>query len=114
MTELVIGLISAVVSWAITHAYYKRSSVNVPEWAKPIIERLPEAPPSRDQLIDLFHEALQDGELIPDPNFGYVACPRCKAPSTEFDTHEQFDEEREDRYLVVRCKRCGWSDFTEL
>ena len=101
-------------TWLIAHAYYRRSSVQVPEWARPLIESLPEARPSRERLIELFNEAIAEGDLVPDGNFGYVACPRCKAPTSEFGTTRQHDERFDDDYLVIRCKRCGWSDFTQL
>ncbi len=74
-------------------------------------ERLPM---DREQLVERYHEALRDGELVPDPNFGYVACPKCRAPSDQFETSQAIDDRNDRAYLNVRCPRCGWSDWTEM
>jgi|WetSurSiteA1Bulk_404760.scaffolds.fasta_scaffold527918_1 hypothetical protein len=64
MLGLIIGIIGgAAFSWLISHIYYKKSSVQIPDWAKPIIERLPEEPPTKEKLLELFQDALDQGEV---------------------------------------------------
>ena len=85
MVELLVGIVGgAVLSWLISYIYYKKSSVQIPDWAKPIIKRLPEEPPTKDKLLELFQDALDKGEVEVDPVVGYVACPECKASSKDF------------------------------
>jgi hypothetical protein len=71
--DLLIGIIGgAILSWVITHYYYLKSSIQPPEWAKPIIAKLPKEPPTKEKLVELFQEALDAGEAEFDPIFGYV------------------------------------------
>src|SRR5215471_2616808 len=60
-------------SWLITRHYYRKSSIDVPEWAKPILRSLPQNPPSKEKLLELFQDALQRGDVAPDPVLGHVA-----------------------------------------
>lgn len=114
--ELVIGIVlGGLVSWGIAHWYYRQSSkqapewaANTPEWAKPLIAKLPDAPVSSERLVQLYHEALELGDLQPDPYSGYVACPKCGAPSSEFKGWEDIDPVRGDLYRGVRCGKCGY------
>ncbi len=105
MAELLIGgigvLLGGLISWLITHAYYRRSSVQPPEWAKAFMERLPNAPVSDERLIQLYHEALQAKRISPDPFTGYLVCPQCSAPSSEFQYYDEAG--------VVYCPSCNWS-----
>ena len=115
IVEVVVSAASgALLSWLIAHVYYKRSAAEVPGWAKPLLERFPVARPTPDQLIDFFHEALEEGELAPEPTLGYVACPQCKAPSSELVSTRQTDHQHDDDYHVVTCRRCGWTDGTAV
>jgi hypothetical protein len=41
--QLLIGIVGGgLISWFITHLYYKKSEIKVPPWAEEIIDRLPE------------------------------------------------------------------------
>lgn len=125
-TSILISVISVIVgfllSWAIAHRYYRRASRDmdeqaqyVPRWAVPLIESLPDHPVSTARLIELYHSALENGEVSPDPSSGYLACPKCGAPSDEFEPWEAVDHTRDDAYHGVRCGRCGadvsWSEI---
>lgn len=113
--ELLIGtVLGGLVSWAITHVYYRQSSAKVPAWAKPLVEKLSDTPPSLEGLIKLYHEALEAGEFHPDPLTGYVVCPRCGTPSSEFKYWEANDPERGDLYRGVRCPHCNWEQGGEV
>jgi hypothetical protein len=106
--ELVLSLIlGGIVSWALTHAYYRKGSIEVPEWAKPIVANLPSEPPSKERLLELFQTALNKGDVTPDPVFGHVACPECHSPFGDIEKKVFGD----DRYTVVvaTCPHCGWS-----
>ena len=113
MIELIIGLIfGGLISWIIAHVYYRKSSTFAPEWAKPLIEKLPGVPPSKEKLIELINEAFDAGILKPDPILRYVACPNCKSPSSDFG-HRTFSDERT-TVVVVDCPNCGWSETAEV
>jgi hypothetical protein len=112
MIELIIAISSGFVGWVITHIYHRKASTNPPEWAKPLIEKLPDVPPSREKLIELINEAFDSGILKPDPILGYVACPNCKSPSLDFG-HRTFSDERT-TVVVVDCPHCGWSETAEV
>lgn len=106
--ELIIGIVAGgLVSWLVTHLYYQRSSTEVPEWAKLLIAKLPDSPVSPERLIQLYHEALDSGDLTPDPVSGYVACPKCGAQSSEFETQTAHDPKHDDTYYSRVCKKCG-------
>jgi hypothetical protein len=113
MIELIVGIVAGgLLSWVITYVYYRKSSVDVPEWAKPIVESLPQNPPSKEKLLELFQAALQRGEVAPDPVLGHVACPECHAPSSEF-RHTTFGDDAH-TIVVATCPRCGWSEHAEV
>jgi len=99
-------------SWLITRHYYRKSSIDVPEWAKPILRSLPQNPPSKEKLLELFQAALQRGDVAPDPVLGHVACPECHAPSSEFRHTTVGDDAH--TIVVATCPRCGWSEHAEV
>src|SRR3990167_4247223 len=91
MISTIIGiLVGSFITWLITHLYYKKSSTVAPDWAKPLIERLPEKQPSEQELIDIFQDFVEEGKIQPDELTGYLKCPKCNRPSTEF-THETHE-----------------------
>jgi hypothetical protein len=45
-------------SLGIAHAYYRWSSVHPPNWARPLIEHLPQSPPSPERLVQLYLKTL--------------------------------------------------------
>lgn len=109
---LVLGVLGGgLASWLITHAYYRRSSTEPPEWAKPMIARFGNEPPSTEQLIEYFNEAVAEGTIVPHVPSGYVMCPKCKAPSSALEYGESDYPGRDARYSWVRCGKCGWSEF---
>ena len=97
--------IAVVAAGLISHWYYRKSHTVSPAWAKPLIDKLPDRPVSPARLVELYHEALDTGKLVADPRSGYVACPNCGAPSSEFESWEQGDS-RGDLYRGTRCKKC--------
>ena len=113
MLELVIGLIGGgVFSWLISHIYYKKSSIQIPDWAKPIIERLPQEQPTKEKLLELFQDALDKGEVEIDSVVGYVACPECKASAKDFKKTAVGDDIH--TVVVIECPHCGWNKTTEV
>ena len=114
MTELLVGtLAGGGISWLLTHVYYRKSSIEVPEWAKPIIRNLPPERPSRERLLELFQEALEKGDVRPDPVFGHVACPECHAPFSDMNTTTR-DADRGRVVAFADCPHCGWSAHAEF
>jgi hypothetical protein len=113
MISLLMGVIlGGVISWIVTRHYYKKSSVNAPEWAKPLIEKLPKAAPSLQELTALFQEEINKGTIKPHPVFQYVACPNCKASLDTLDVKAFSDDYR--TVLVMTCPNCGWSESAEV
>lgn len=108
--ETLLGVAAgALIGWLIAHWYYRRASVDTPEWAKPLIDKLPDAPVSIQRLVELYHDALENGEIgRPDPLGGYVACPECGDSSDNFEYWEQTDDARDDTYRGVKCGKCGY------
>lgn len=113
MVELLIGcLAGGIISWAITHWYYKKSSVNIPDWAKPLIQKLPQIPPNYEELLRLFQEEITKGNIKPHPIFGYVACPNCNAKMDELKQKVVGDDYNQ--ILDLSCPHCGWSEWTQI
>ena len=108
MLELVVGFIGgAAFSWLISHQYYKKSSAQIPDWAKPIIEKFPEKTPTKEELLNLFQDALNRREVEIDPVVGYVVCPECQASARDFKKTAVEDHTR--TVAVVECPHCGWN-----
>ena len=113
MMEIGIGVIlGGFFSWLSTHVYYKKSSTQIPDWAKPIVEKLPQSKPTDEELLQLFQEALDSRSAIPDPVLGHVACPECFSPSSDF--HETSYGNDSHTVVIKTCPHCGWSDHTEV
>lgn len=113
MTELFIGIVGgAIFSWVISHIYYKKSSKQIPDWAKPIIAKLPEEQPTKDKLLELFQDALDKKDVHVDPLIGHVACPKCKASAKDFKKTVFGDDTH--TIVVVECPYCGWSETIEV
>jgi len=107
MGGIIIGIIlGSVITLAIAHLYYKRSLIHTPEWARPLIEKLPDVQPSREKFIDMIHEFLEEEPI--DPHFGIVACPECKNPLDQMKRTSGSDPVRGDFYIGIECPVCGW------
>lgn len=56
---LIVGIVGGgLVSWLIANAYYRRSSIQPPDWARPLIEHLPKFPPTPERLLQLYRQVL--------------------------------------------------------
>ena len=113
MIELLIGIFAgALLSWFITHVYHKKSSNEPPEWAKPFIAKLPDEPPTKEKLLELFQNALDTGKVTIDYDIGCVACPQCNAPSSDFKKSGYGDDNH--GVLFVECPHCGWVESRDV
>ena len=106
---LVGAAIGALFSWPISHWYYRLSSKEaneaaktVPDWARPLIAKLPDQPISLDRLAELYHEELELGNIRPDPVSGYLVCPKCGGSTDQFESWESGG------YRGRKCKACGY------
>ena len=43
-----------------------------------------------------------------------VACPSCGASPDSLDGWQDVDDQRDDLYAGARCRKCGWSDGSEV
>ena len=108
MVEIVIFIAGCIISWLIAHLYFHRSSTTIPEWAKEIVKRLPAQPPSEDELLKLFQEHLDSGEVEVNPLLGRVACPQCGESVKNFKEDVFGDDSV--TIVAVTCPSCGWSE----
>ena len=107
--ELIVGVIlGSLVSWGITHWYHKKSEKEAPEWAKPLIDSLPQEEPSTEELLAIVQNAINEGSVSPHPIFSHVACPECKAPIDELQ--ETFYDHEHGYFVTaeLECPHCGW------
>lgn len=105
--DLLIGIIAGgIISWALTHWYYRRANKEVPEWAAPLIAKLPDAPVSLDRLIELYHEAIQDGAIPTHPS-GYIRCPECEATSDKFVSWQEAAPQLDSWFHGYKCGECN-------
>lgn len=106
--EILIGTVfGGLVSWALSHWYYKRSVKTIPDWVQPLLNKLPDAPVSVERLVELYNEARSDGRLDPDAWSSLIKCPHCKAPSAQFKHFDAEVEGDDSGFLSVGCKQCG-------
>jgi hypothetical protein len=63
----------------------------------------------QEQLFQLMEFENISFGLDPLP---YFVCPKCGDPHLE--RYEWIDDKRDDRYLVVNCKKCRWGDSTDI
>ena len=107
MIELVAGIVGgAIVSWLLTHWYYRKANKEVPDWARPLIERFPISAPSLDQLVDLYHQAVMDGHINPHPT-GFVKCPECGAGADKFVPWEVYAPQLDSHFHGFKCSECN-------
>ncbi|MFI5180316.1 MAG: hypothetical protein ACHQPI_02875 [Thermoanaerobaculia bacterium] len=113
MIELLYFLAGSLCTIIVSRYYYRRTSTEVPEWAKALIKKLPDQPPSEQELLKLFQESLESGKVKADPLLGHVACPNCKAPAGDFE-HRAYSDDSSRGVAVVTCPSCGWSESTDI
>lgn len=104
--ELALFIVGAILSWGFTHWYYRKANTEVPDWAKPLIERYPVIAPSVDELVDLYHEAVMGGRIVPHPS-GFVKCPECGASNDRFSAWQVADHARDALFHGYKCDECN-------
>ena len=108
MIEIVFFIAGCVISWLIALFYYRRSSKTIPEWAKGFVENLPTQQPTEDELLQLFQEHLDSGEIEVNPLLNRVACPKCGESAKNFKEEVYGDDSV--TIVVFTCPICGWSE----
>ncbi len=104
LLSVVAGL---VISWVVARHFYKRSTMEVPEWAKPFVESLPDKPISDEQLVDLYHQAVMEGRLEVHPS-GFIKCPECGAGSEKFEPWQAVTHQLGSIFHGYRCGDCNF------
>jgi len=112
-------LFGGLISWGITHTYYKKSSKDQNDVFNKLSEEVRVAilddnreKLSVSELNGLIREKTIDeevGEAIP-----YMACPRCGSEDLERSSDVEVDygpegPELAGHYDIVRCKECEWT-----
>lgn len=101
--ELLVGIIGgAIVSWF----FYRKGNKQVPDWARPLIERYPITPPTLDELVGLYHQAVMQGDIVPHPS-GFIKCPECDAGAGKFEPWQVADQFTETLYHGYKCSECN-------
>lgn len=59
-------------------------------------------------VVSTYHAVIRDDG---DSPFGIKRCPECGAQN--FDYSSETDYNRDEVYFFIRCKKCGWSDWTQ-
>lgn len=109
MIITIIGIVlGGFISWIITREYYKKSNQCAPDWALPLIEKLPKVVPTDEEFLKLFQDEITNGKITPHPLFSIVACPECGAPLKELEKWENSDEYN--TLVQIQCPHCGWHD----
>jgi len=114
--EITLFFAGVIVGWAIQHVYSARSSKE----QRALFEKL--SSELRDLILEDPREHLSVAELNAliddrtiDPTgndpLPYIACPKCG--SSDLKKRESFDAQHDDVYYTVRCKACGWGDWTQ-
>jgi hypothetical protein len=104
-------IFGGVITWVVAHWYYRRASVEVPEWARPIVRALPSRRPKPEEFAVVLRDALEGLTVRVEEDAGDAdSCPKCGEADLE-----EFDEEvDEDNYRVVECGSCGWLEREPL
>ena len=105
--ELIVGLVGGgIISWLLTHWYYRKANKEAPEWARVLIDRFPNRPPTIDELVDLYHQAFMAGEITPHPS-GFIKCPECGTGSEKFVAWEHYARQLDSHFHGFKCGECN-------
>ena len=107
-------ILGAFSSWLITHIYYKKSCKAFDKLPDTIKEILLETSVEKLSIVELnkiFNAKVYDTENPDDP-LPYKCCPTCGSEYLKFYPIEDYEHDR--RYACVECKKCGWTDSTEM
>ncbi|MGA9109742.1 MAG: hypothetical protein ACLPSL_04865 [Smithella sp.] len=111
-------LFGGLITWAVTHVYYKKASKDqnivfnkLSEDIRNAIMEDKREKLSVFELNELIREKTIDkdvGEAIP-----YMACPRCGSEDLERTSDVEVDygadgPELAGHFDIIRCKKCGW------
>jgi hypothetical protein len=114
--EIALFIAGAIVSWLIQHLFSARSAKEqrvlfnkLSAELRYLILKDPREQLSVAELNELIEQRTVDPtsrEPLP-----YVACPKCG--SSDLQKRESFDALHDETYYIVRCKTCGWGDWTQ-
>jgi len=63
---------------------------------------------SENELLKLFQDKINNGNIVPHPVFGFVSCPDCNNPID--DLTEDLVGDFDHNILILSCPNCGWTD----
>ena len=118
--QFVLGMITGgIISWEITHVYYKKSSANQKKLYNKLTDKIRNAilndnreKLSVSELNKLIREKTIDknvGEAIP-----YMFCPKCGSDELKRTSDVEVDHQPEGPQLlyhfdIIQCRQCGWT-----
>ncbi len=113
----VLGLIiGGLISWGITHIYYKKSSKEQETIYNKLSEEVRDAilEDNREKLsvLDL-NQILEEKTIDPDSKapLPYKVCPKCGSEKLKWDQYNDYNHD--DIYFLLKCDDCGWGEVTQ-
>ena len=84
----------------------RRIKTNPAERDQYVIEKLPNLPSSKKQLLKIVEKCLQNRRVVMYKPAEYQICPDCGNPS-EYFQQQAIDDEGYP-ILIISCPACGW------
>jgi len=110
-------VVGALISWFITHSYYKKSAVDQQKISSKLSDEVKETilnssaeKLSIKDLNKLLEDKIYDKDAKGDP-LPYKACPECG--SHELVASSAIDHEHYEQYFFIKCENCGWNSWSQ-
>jgi predicted RNA-binding Zn-ribbon protein involved in translation (DUF1610 family) len=114
MVTFIFFIAGCIVTLFISHLYYQRSINQIPKWADEFVKKLPKNQPEPRELLRLFQESLDSGEVEVNPVINRVICPECGESAKNFISSGGSVEDLGVEVAAFTCPTCGWSDYKEI
>lgn len=118
--DLIIGIISGgILSWIITHFYYKKSNEKQNTQNELLSKKLSADVKkiilnnnANNLSIKDLNKLLEEKTIVLNSNdpLPFKACPKCG--NTHLIRSTGINNREEDYYLI-KCEKCGWNDWSQ-
>ncbi len=110
--EIILFVLGSLITWFVSKYYYQKGNKQTPEWAKPLIEALPNSKPSEEELLKIVQDYIDAGNAIIHQPTQRLVCPKCGKTAKNF--HD--DDVSADDICMVKtsCPFCGWEQYNEV
>jgi len=115
---IIIGILfGGIISWVISHAYYKKSNESQRNITSKLTEELKEIILKSDiekftvkDLNRLLEEKIIN-KNAKDCSELYKMCPKCGSEDLKISI--ATDHEHDEQYCIYKCNTCYWSDWSQ-